>query len=65
MDDGKIVLNGKPREIFNSETARLIGVGIPKATLLWQLLQENKIRLEGVPTNSEEAAKFLREVLKT
>jgi len=65
MDDGKIVLNGKPSEIFNSETARLIGVGIPKATLLWQLLQENGIKLEGVPTNSEEAARLLREVLKT
>jgi len=65
MDDGKIVLNGKPSEIFNSETARLIGVGIPKATLLWQLLQENRIRLESVPTSSEEAARFLREVLKT
>jgi len=65
MDEGKIVLNGKPREIFNSETARLIGVGIPKATLLWQLLQENGIRLEGVPTSSEEAARLLREVLKT
>lgn len=65
MDDGKIVLNGKPSEIFNSETARLIGVGIPKATLLWQLLQENRIKLEGVPTSSEEAARLLREVLKT
>jgi len=64
MDDGKIVLNGKPREIFNSETARLIGVGIPKATRLWQLLQENGIQLEGVPTSSEEAARLLREVLK-
>jgi len=65
MDDGKIVLNGKPKEIFNSETARLIGVGIPKATLLWQLLKENGVKLKGVPTNSEEAARFLREVLKT
>jgi len=65
MDDGKIALNGKPREIFNSETARLIGVGIPKATRLWQLLQENRIQLGGVPTSSEEAAKLLREVLKT
>jgi len=65
MDDGKIVLNGKPSEIFNSETARLIGVGIPKATLLWQLLQENGIKLEGVPTNSEEATRLLRERLKT
>jgi len=63
MDDGKIALNGSPREIFNSETARLIGVGIPKATLLWQLLQENGITLEGVPTSSEEAARLLREVL--
>jgi energy-coupling factor transport system ATP-binding protein len=64
MDDGKIVLNGKPREIFNSEAARLIGVGIPKATRLWQLLRENGIQLEGVPTSSEEAARLLREVLK-
>jgi len=64
MDNGKIVLNGKPREIFNSEAARLIGVGIPKATRLWQLLQENGIQLEGVPTSSEEAARLLREVLK-
>jgi len=65
MDEGKIVLNGKPREIFNSETARLIGVGIPKATRLWQLLQENGIRLKGNPTSSEEATRLLREVLKT
>jgi len=65
MDEGKIVLNGKSNEIFNSETARLIGVGIPKATLLWQLLQENGLRLESVPTSSEEAARLLREVLKT
>jgi energy-coupling factor transporter ATPase len=65
MDEGKIILNGKPGEIFNSETARLIGVGIPKATLLWQLLQENGVRLEGVPISSEEAAQLLRERLKT
>jgi len=64
MDEGKIVLNGKPKEIFNSEAARLIGVGIPKATQLWQLLQENGIKLEDVPTSSEEAARLLREVLK-
>jgi len=64
MDDGKIVLNGKPREIFTAETARLIGVGIPKATLLWQLLQESGIKLEGVPTSSEEAARLLQKVLK-
>jgi len=65
MDNGKIVLNGKPREVFNSEEARLIGVGIPKATRLWQMLQEKGVQLSGVPTSSEEATQLLREVLKT
>ncbi len=65
MDEGKMALDGKPGDIFNSETARLIGVGIPKATLLWQILQENGIKLRGVPTSSEDAAPLLREVLKT
>jgi len=64
MDEGRIVLNGKPKEIFDSETARLIGVGIPKATQLWQILRENGIKLERVPTSSEEAVRLLREVLK-
>ena len=64
MDNGKIVLNGKPREVFTSEETKLIGVGIPKATLLWQLLQEKGFPLKGVPIGSEEATRFLREVLK-
>jgi energy-coupling factor transporter ATPase len=64
MDNGKIVLNGKPREVFTSEKARLAGVGIPKATLLWQLLQEKGFSLIDVPTGSEEAIHFLREMFK-
>ena len=64
MDEGKVALDGKPRDIFNSENARLIGVGIPKATQLWQLLQEKGIKSHDVPTSSEEAARLLREVFK-
>jgi energy-coupling factor transporter ATPase len=64
MDEGKIALNGEPREIFSSEAARLIGVGIPKATQLWQLLEESGIELRSIPTSSEEAAHLLREALK-
>jgi len=64
MDEGKIALDGEPRDIFNSEKARLIGVGIPKATQLWQQLQASGISLKGTPTSSEEAAQLLREVLK-
>lgn len=64
MDEGKIALDGKTRDIFNSEQARLIGVGIPKATQLWQQLRTSGINLRGTPTSSEEAAQLLREVLK-
>jgi len=64
MDEGKVVLDGEPRRVFNSEEARLIGVGIPKATRLYQILKDdNGIRLGKVPVNSEEAAQLLREVL--
>jgi len=63
MDDGKVVLDGEPRKVFNSEEARLIGVGIPKATRLYQILKEDGTSLSKVPVNSEEAAQVLREVL--
>jgi energy-coupling factor transporter ATPase len=64
MDEGKVVLDGEPRGVFNSEKARLIGVGVPKATRLYQILGESGIHLDRVPVTSEEAASLLREVLK-
>jgi energy-coupling factor transporter ATPase len=64
MDEGTIVLDGVPRDIFNSEKAWLLGVGIPKAVRLWNLLQENGLILGEVPVSSEEATRYLREVLK-
>jgi energy-coupling factor transporter ATPase len=64
MNEGKVVLDGEPRRVFNSEEARLIGVGVPKATRLYQILRENGVRLRKVPVTSEEAANLLREVLK-
>jgi len=64
MDEGSVVLNGTPREIFTSEEARLIGVGIPKATKLYQHLKQNGIHLKTAPVTTEEAANLLREALK-
>jgi len=64
MDEGKVVLNGTPREIFTSEEARLIGVGIPKATRLYQQLKQNGIQLKTVPVTTEETVNLLREALK-
>lgn len=66
MDKGKICLDGKPRKILNTQETRLLGVGIPKATLLYQELLEDKIALSNeIPLCSEELANFLKEQLKT
>ena len=63
MDEGKIILDGKPREVFSSEEARLVGVGIPRATRLYQVLKGMGLDLGGVPITSEEASKMVREAL--
>ncbi|MEM2280552.1 MAG: ATP-binding cassette domain-containing protein [Candidatus Bathyarchaeia archaeon] len=65
MNDGKVVLDGEPREVLGSEEARLIGVGIPKATRLYQILKADGVRLGGkVTLSSEEMAEKIREALK-
>jgi len=64
MDEGSVVLNGTPREIFTSEEARLIGVGIPKATKLYQHLKQNGVHLKTAPVTTEETVNLLREALK-
>jgi energy-coupling factor transporter ATPase len=63
LNEGRVVLNGKPKEILGSKEARLIGVGVPKATRLFQLLEENGLRFKKVPTTSKEAVHLLREAL--
>jgi len=65
MDEGKIVLDGEPREILHSEEARLIGVGIPKATRLYQMLEKDGMKLgKAIPLSSDELATLLKEALK-
>ncbi len=66
MDEGKVCFDGNPREILSSEETRLIGVGIPKATLLYKLLRKEGINLSNVtPLSSEELATLLLEAFKT
>jgi len=65
MDEGTVVLDGEPREILSSEEARLIGVGIPKATRLYHILRKDGIKLGNtVPLSSDEMATLLREASK-
>jgi len=64
MDKGTVRLEGDPREILSNEETRLIGVGIPKPTLLYQLLQKEGLNLGGkTPLSSEEIADQLLEAL--
>jgi energy-coupling factor transporter ATPase len=65
MDEGKVCFDGNPREILNTEETRLIGVGIPKATLLYQMLKKEGINLSEVtPLSSEELATLLLEAFE-
>ena len=65
MDEGKVCSDGETRTILSSEETRLIGVGIPKATLLYNLLTREGMRLGNVtPLSSDEMAELLLEALK-
>lgn len=64
MNERTIVLDDEPQEVFDSESARLIGVGIPKATKLWVMLRRNGVRLGRAPVNPEETVQLLRGVLQ-
>jgi energy-coupling factor transporter ATPase len=64
MDEGKIVQDGEPREILRSEETRLLGIGIPKATRLYQILKKDGIRLsDKIPLSSDELAAMVKEAL--
>ena len=65
MDEGKVRFEGNPREILSTEETRLIGVGIPKATLLHQMLRKDGLKLnDTTPLSSEELADQLLEALQ-
>ena len=64
--DRKVCFDGNPREILSAEETRLIGVGIPKATLLYHVLQKEGGNLGNVtPLSSEELSTMLLEALET
>jgi energy-coupling factor transporter ATPase len=65
MDGGRVCFDGNPREILSTEEVRLIGVGIPKATLLYQMLRKEGMNLsDAPPLSSEEMATLLMEALE-
>jgi len=61
MDNGKIALDGTPREVYNDE-ARLIGIGLPKVTMLFHLLRKDGFDVNN-PITVEEASAELKRLL--
>jgi energy-coupling factor transporter ATP-binding protein EcfA2 len=65
MQDGKVMLDGDPHQILQSEEARLVGVGIPKATRLYELLRKDGLELGNtIPLSSEDMARLLKEAFR-
>jgi energy-coupling factor transporter ATPase len=65
MDEGKVVLDGRPRDILEMEETRLIGVGIPKATQLYHMITKDGVKLGNtIPLSSDEMAVLIEEAVK-
>ena len=65
MDEGKISLEGNPRDILYSDETSQIGVGIPKATLLYKMLKKEGLKINTqTPLSSDELADQLLEALR-
>jgi len=65
MDKGKICFEGNPRDLLCNEEISRIGVGIPKATLLYKKLKAAGFDVnKQIPLSSDELADQLLKVLR-
>lgn len=63
MNEGSIVLDGRPRELFQSSYPELLGVGLPKVTKLFNMLRNDGLNFRDVPLTPEEASRLVEEAL--
>lgn len=64
MDGGRVVMNGAPREIFSRvDELQALGLRVPEATALANLLGKTGRWKGGVPINTAEAARSVNELL--
>lgn len=61
MDKGSIVADGAPRRILSSDVCEDLGVGVPKATLVYRRLLGKGIQLKDVPLTGDELARYVKE----
>jgi energy-coupling factor transporter ATP-binding protein EcfA2 len=63
MDKGKVALDGPPAQIYSDE-ARLIGIGLPRVTMLFHLLRLDGFHVSSNPITVEQASEEMRRLLK-
>ena len=54
FDNGQMVNDGSPRDIFTADETRLLGVGIPRMVELGRRLRQKGLEIK-IPLNAEEA----------
>ena len=63
LNEGKIVHDGTPSEVFSSQKTRLVGVGVPRVAELWYRLREVGVDLGPIPLTASDFAEVLKERL--
>lgn len=65
LDDGKILLDGTPAEVFaNADLLQRVGLDVPQCTALVHELRKKGVRLPGEPVTTEECAELILQALK-
>ena len=65
MEEGRLVMEGTPREVFSKEKALYsMGLDLPPAAQLIKQMREKGIKVEGAPLTIEEATEAIYGVLK-
>jgi energy-coupling factor transporter ATP-binding protein EcfA2 len=63
MNKGRIILEGPPSEVYGEEVG-LIGVGIPRVSMLFNLLKQDGFDLGETPVTVDGASQRLRRLLR-
>lgn len=65
IDDGGIVLDGTPREVFeNVEKIKSLGLDVPQVTELMHTLRQHGLKIDKLPLTVEEAYDIIKELAR-
>ena len=66
LDDGKILMDGTPAEVFAAAPQLLeVGLDVPQCTSLVHALRDRGVKIEGEPVTTEECADMILAALGT